>query len=273
MLGVAGGGDIRRAVFGDGPRTQNLYEAGNRAQGRTCLMPARMVGPAPASQRERRGLGNVGQHRCAEDRWIASSSPGTARRACSWMRTWKSSRSAARPPLPYAAGGQGELQSYEADSRHRIVSGSRATDPQARRNGETERRERVPYEHEGSAGEINVEVVPLNSREKAATLVLFEPAPGPAGCEAGYRRFLPRAIPGPRDFPVETATSRRQGAVSLHDRRSPDLPGGKPEHHRGGAFGQRGTAKPQRGTGDRQGRAAIHQRRAGNGQRRVAGQE
>ena len=55
---------------------------------------------------------------------------------------------------------------------------------QARQSGEPARQERVPYEHDGSAGGLNVEVVPLDSSQKRSTLVLFEPVPGAAGREA-----------------------------------------------------------------------------------------
>ena len=55
---------------------------------------------------------------------------------------------------------------------------------QARKSGEPARQERVPYEHDGSAGGLNVEVVPLDSSQKRSTLVLFEPVPGAAGREA-----------------------------------------------------------------------------------------
>ncbi len=46
---------------------------------------------------------------------------------------------------------------------------------QARQSGEPARQERVPYEHDGSAGSLNLEAVPLDSSQKRSTLVLFEP--------------------------------------------------------------------------------------------------
>jgi len=52
---------------------------------------------------------------------------------------------------------------------------------QARRSGEPARRERVPCEHGGAAGELNVEVVPLRAGRRRSMLVLFEPVPGAAG--------------------------------------------------------------------------------------------
>jgi two-component system CheB/CheR fusion protein len=52
---------------------------------------------------------------------------------------------------------------------------------QARKSGEPARQERVPYEQDGSAGELNVEVVPLGARQGRSILVLFEPEPGAAG--------------------------------------------------------------------------------------------
>jgi two-component system CheB/CheR fusion protein len=51
---------------------------------------------------------------------------------------------------------------------------------QARRSGEPARRERVPCEHCGAAGELNVEVVPLRAGRRRSVLVLFEPVPGAA---------------------------------------------------------------------------------------------
>ncbi len=51
----------------------------------------------------------------------------------------------------------------------------------ARKSGEPARQQRVPYEHDGSAGELTVEVVPLDSSQ--STLVLFEPLQGTAGRE------------------------------------------------------------------------------------------
>jgi len=49
----------------------------------------------------------------------------------------------------------------------------------SRKSGETERGELISYDHGGSSRQINLEVVPLNSPEKPAALVLFEPAPAP----------------------------------------------------------------------------------------------
>jgi two-component system CheB/CheR fusion protein len=51
----------------------------------------------------------------------------------------------------------------------------------AGKTGETERRECLSYEHEGTTREINVEAVPLHSPERPATLVLFEAVPPPDG--------------------------------------------------------------------------------------------
>jgi len=54
---------------------------------------------------------------------------------------------------------------------------------QVRQSREPARQERVPYEHEGSAGELTVEVVPLDTVKKRLILVLFVPAPRAAGRE------------------------------------------------------------------------------------------
>ena len=61
---------------------------------------------------------------------------------------------------------------------------------QARQSGEPARQERVPYEHDGSAGELNVEVVPLRAGQKRSMLVLFEPVPGAAGARPNRRMRL-----------------------------------------------------------------------------------
>ena len=52
---------------------------------------------------------------------------------------------------------------------------------QVRKSGEPARQKCVPYEHDGSSGGLNVEVVPLDAGQKRSTLVLFEPVPAPAG--------------------------------------------------------------------------------------------
>ena len=52
---------------------------------------------------------------------------------------------------------------------------------EARQSGEPARRERVPYEHDGRSGGLNVEVVPLDASEKRSHLVLFEPIPDAGG--------------------------------------------------------------------------------------------
>ena len=80
---------------------------------------------------------------------------------------------------------------------------------QARKSGEPVRQERVPYEHDGSAGSLNVEVVPLDASQKRSTLVLFEPVP-----ESTRREAEPADAPrrgryqGPPDLTVEAATCR-----------------------------------------------------------------
>jgi two-component system, chemotaxis family, CheB/CheR fusion protein len=52
---------------------------------------------------------------------------------------------------------------------------------QVRASGEPVRRTGVPYEHDGSVGALDVEVVPLDSSRKRSILVLFEPVPDAAG--------------------------------------------------------------------------------------------
>ncbi len=46
---------------------------------------------------------------------------------------------------------------------------------QVQRTGESARQEHIPFDRDGRAGEVNVEVVPLNARRKNSLLILFEP--------------------------------------------------------------------------------------------------
>ena len=55
---------------------------------------------------------------------------------------------------------------------------------QTRKTGEPARHERVPYDHSGSAGGLNLEVVPLDFNPTRSTLVLFEALPECAGGDA-----------------------------------------------------------------------------------------
>jgi signal transduction histidine kinase/ActR/RegA family two-component response regulator len=55
---------------------------------------------------------------------------------------------------------------------------------QACKSGKPARQERVPYEHDGTSGVLNLEVMPLDSSQRRSTLVLFEPVPGAVGPEA-----------------------------------------------------------------------------------------
>ena len=71
-----------------------------------------------------------------------------------------------------------------------------------RQTGEPARQERVPYEHDGSAGVVNLEAVPLDADLKKSTLVLFEPVPGAAADEAN-----------PQDAPAQGDARDRQIAM------------------------------------------------------------
>jgi len=62
---------------------------------------------------------------------------------------------------------------------------------QARNSGEPARQEHVTYEHDGSAGILNLEVAPLDSSQKRTTLVLFEPLAAAAAQEAETPDALP----------------------------------------------------------------------------------
>jgi two-component system CheB/CheR fusion protein len=55
---------------------------------------------------------------------------------------------------------------------------------QACKSGEPARQERVPYEHDGTSGVLNLEVMPLDSSQGRSTLVLFDPVPGAVGPDA-----------------------------------------------------------------------------------------
>jgi two-component system CheB/CheR fusion protein len=55
---------------------------------------------------------------------------------------------------------------------------------QARKSGEPARQERVPYEYDGSAGALNIEVAPLDPSPERPVLVLFEPVQGVASRKA-----------------------------------------------------------------------------------------
>ena len=72
----------------------------------------------------------------------------------------------------------------------------------ARKCGEPARQERVPYEHEGSAGSLNVEVVPLDSSQKRS-------APGPFRTRAGDVRARGRTA-------GSTFGKRRPGPTRSH---------------------------------------------------------
>jgi len=143
---------------------------------------------------------------------------------------------------------------------------------QVRRSGEPARAGRVVYDNNGSAGELNVEVTPLEAGRKRLILVLFEPV-SPAGREAGP---LAAARAGDiRDRQIARlkqqlgeAKQRFLSALEEHQVSREESRNTTEE-----ALSQRGTAKPQRGAGDRQGGVAIHQRRADHGQRRAADQE
>ncbi len=55
---------------------------------------------------------------------------------------------------------------------------------QAFKSGEPSRQERIPYEHNGHLGSLNVEALPLDSAKQASVLVLFEPVSYAATSEA-----------------------------------------------------------------------------------------
>ncbi len=77
---------------------------------------------------------------------------------------------------------------------------------QARGSGERARRERVPYEHDGRTGALNVEVVPLDSSQKRSNLVLFEPIPDAVGGD----RPVPDSPPGSDDSDRQISRLQQQ---------------------------------------------------------------
>jgi two-component system CheB/CheR fusion protein len=68
---------------------------------------------------------------------------------------------------------------------------------QVQSSGESARQERVPFDQDGPAGEVTVEVVPLRSREKNTLLILFEPTPAPREAEPAAE---PSAAGGAEDL-------------------------------------------------------------------------
>jgi two-component system CheB/CheR fusion protein len=62
---------------------------------------------------------------------------------------------------------------------------------QVRRTGEPAHHQRVPFEFSGSAGGLNVEVVPLDFNPTRSTLVLFEPIPGAIRSEEQKQDAVP----------------------------------------------------------------------------------
>jgi two-component system CheB/CheR fusion protein len=83
---------------------------------------------------------------------------------------------------------------------------------QARKSGEPARQERIPYEHDGSAGGLNVEALPLAASQKRSVLVLFEPVPGAAGRETA----LPDAPPEGDIRDRQISRLKRQLADAKH---------------------------------------------------------
>jgi two-component system CheB/CheR fusion protein len=68
---------------------------------------------------------------------------------------------------------------------------------QVQRTGAPARQEHIPFDRDGRAGEVTVEVLPVNARRKNSLLILFEPAP--AAREAERPAELSPAG-GPDDF-------------------------------------------------------------------------
>ena len=83
---------------------------------------------------------------------------------------------------------------------------------QVRKSGEPARQERVPYEHDGSAGRLNVEVVPLDTSQKRL-LVLFEPVTGAAGQESA-----PAAAPRAGDILDRQISQLKQQLADAKER-------------------------------------------------------
>ena len=55
---------------------------------------------------------------------------------------------------------------------------------QVQRTGESARQEHIPFDRDGRAGEVTVEVLPLHARRKNSLLILFEPVPAAREVEA-----------------------------------------------------------------------------------------
>ncbi len=69
---------------------------------------------------------------------------------------------------------------------------------QVKKSGEAARRDRLQYERDGAIGEINVEVMPLDGRQRRAFLVIFEPV------QSASERPAESAAGHGRDGPVDT---------------------------------------------------------------------
>ncbi len=76
---------------------------------------------------------------------------------------------------------------------------------QVRRSGAPARQEHVAYEHDGTANQVNVEVVPVDLAKKRSMLVIFEPVPG-----AGPREIEPQEAPPESDVRSREISLLRQ---------------------------------------------------------------
>jgi two-component system CheB/CheR fusion protein len=123
--------------------------------------------------------------------------------------------------------GEGELQSHEADSRHGIVPGSREADPA----GAAERRAGAAgagtVRHDGHAGELNVEVVPLEAGRSDRCWSFSNPCRAAAGREPNRRMRPPEGDPGTARSPAETATGPTPGSGFSAPSKSSRHPGKK----------------------------------------------
>jgi len=143
----------------------------------------------------------------------------------------------------------------------------------ARKSGQAVRRSAYLTKHEGRAGSLNVEVVPLDSSQKRSTLVLFEPVPRAAVRKRNRPMRRPKGYPGPSDLSVEAETGRREGADCLRIERDQVSREESQNVTEEALSANEELQSLNDGTGDRQGGAAIGQPGVDHGQRRVAGQK
>jgi two-component system CheB/CheR fusion protein len=90
---------------------------------------------------------------------------------------------------------------------------------QVRSSGEPARQDRIPFDRDGHAGEVSVEVVPLRARQKNTLLILFEPVTAPGEAEPAAEPSPPGERMDPRDVQIarlkQEVTDAKQRFVAI----------------------------------------------------------